>query len=63
MSRSIQLHSNSYHDVVIDLFLDGIFLEWDFRGGAMANHKKLIDVTASLDRNCVSFTKEKVYQK
>ena len=29
----------------------------------MANHKKLIDVTASLDRNCVSFTKEKVYQK
>ena len=26
----------------------------------MTNHKKLIDVTASLDRNCLSFTKGKV---
>ena len=26
----------------------------------MTNHKKLIDFTASLDRNCLSFTKEKV---
>ena len=24
----------------------------------MTNHKELIDVTASLDRNCLSFTKE-----
>ena len=38
-----------------------ISLEWDFRGNATTNHKKLIDVTALLDRNCLSFTKEKVY--
>ena len=29
----------------------------------MTNHKKLFDVTASLDRNCLSFTKEKVHKK
>ena len=62
MSRSMQFHyvpvtTFSYND----LFLDRISLEWDFRGGAMTNHKKLIDVTASLNRNCFSFTKEKVY--
>ena len=28
-------------------------------GSAMTNHRKLIDVAASLDRNCHSFTKEK----
>ena len=27
----------------------------------VTNHKTLVDVTASLDRNCLSFTKEKVY--
>ena len=31
-----------------DLFLDRIFLEWDSRGSAMTNHKKLNDVTWSL---------------
>ena len=62
MSRSMQLH---YIPVkafsLTDLFLDRISLEWDFRGSAMTNDKKLIDVTASLDRNCLSFTKEKVF--
>ena len=29
----------------------------------MTNDKKIIDVTASLDRDCLSFTKEKVCQK
>ena len=29
----------------------------------MDNQKKLIDVIASLDRNCLSFSKEKVYEK
>ena len=53
MSRSMQLH---YIPVTAfsktDLFLDRIFLEWDSRGSAMTNHKKLVDVT---------FTKGKVY--
>ena len=44
-----------------DLLLEQISLEWDSRGSAMTNHKKLNDVTASLDRNCVTFTKENVY--
>ena len=44
-----------------DLFLDRISLERDSRVSEMTNHKKLIDVTASLDRNCLSFTKENVY--
>ena len=43
MSRSIQLH---YIPVTAfsytDLFLDRISLEWDSRGSAMTNHKKLI---------------------
>ena len=64
MSRSMQPH---YIPVMAfsytDLFLDRISLELDFHGSAMANHKTLIDVTASLDRNCLSFTKEKVHQK
>ena len=64
MSRSMQLH---YVPVTAfswtDLFLDRICSELDSRGSAMTNHKTLIDVTASLDRNCLSFTKEKVYQK
>ena len=62
MSRSMQLH---YIPVTAfawtDLFLDRMSVELDSRGSAMTNHKKLIDVTASLDRNCLSFTKEKVY--
>ena len=44
-----------------DLFLDPISLAWCFRGSAMTSHKKLIDVTASVDRNSRSFTKEKLY--
>ena len=61
MSRSVQLH---YIPVAAfpqtDLFLDRISLELDSRESAMANHKKLIDVPASLDRNCLSFnTKNK----
>ena len=66
MSRSMQLHyipvtafSQTYFHS--DLFLDRNSLEWDSHGSAMTNHKKLIDVTASLDRNCLSFTKEKVH--
>ena len=34
-------------------FLDRIFLVWDFLGGAMTDHKKRVDVTASLDRRCL----------
>ena len=45
----------------IDLVLDRIPLEWDSRRSAMANYKKVIDVTVSLDRNCLSFPKEKVH--
>ena len=62
MSRSMQLN---YIPVAAlsqtDLFLERIYFEWDFRGSAITNHKTLIDVTASLDRNCLSFTIEKVY--
>ena len=62
MSRSMQLH---YIPVTAfsqsDLFLDRISSELDSPGSAMTNHKTLIDVTASLERNCLSFTKEKVY--
>ena len=62
MSRSIQLH---YIPVTAfswtDLFLDRISMEGDSRGNAMTNHKTLIDVTALLDRNCLFFTREKVY--
>jgi len=35
--------------------------ETPVHGSAMTNHKKVIDVTASLDGNRLSFTKEKVY--
>ena len=62
MSRGMQLH---YIPVTVfsetDLFLDRISSELDSRGSAMTNHKTIIEVTASLDRNCLSFTKEKVY--
>ena len=55
MSRSMQLH---YIPVMAfswtNLFLDRISLQWDSRGSAKTNHKKLIDATASLDRNCLS---------
>ena len=44
-----------------DLFLGRIHFEWDSRGSAITSHKTIIDVTASLDRNCLSLTKEKVY--
>ena len=44
----------------LDLFHPKQF-EWDSRGSVMTNHKKLIDVTVSLDRKCPSFTKEMVY--
>ena len=33
------------------------------RGSAMTNNKKLIDVTASLDGRCLSFSKEEVHFK
>ena len=62
MGWSMQLH---YIPVTAfsytDLFLERIYFEEDSRGSAITNHKTLIDVTASLDRNCLSFTKEKVY--
>ena len=53
----IPLTSFSY----ADLFLDRISLEWDSRAIVITNYKGEIDVTASLDRNCLSFTAEKVY--
>ena len=62
MSRSMQLHYipvtafSSY-----DLFLDRISSELDSNGSSMTNQKMLIDVTVSLDRNCLSFTKENEY--
>ena len=63
-SRSMQLN---YIPVTVfsstDLFLDRIYIEWDSRGSAITNHKKLIDVIASLDRNCLCSTEEKVYYK
>ena len=43
------------------LILDRTCVEWDSRGSAMTNHKKLIDVTASLDRNCPLFHEKKAY--
>ena len=62
MSRSMQLH---YIPVTAfsqnDLFLDRISSELDSHRSAMTKLKTLIDVTASLDRTCFSFTKEKVY--
>ena len=62
MSRCMQLN---YIPVTAfsqtDLFLDLSYFEWDSRGNATPNHKALIDLIASLDRNCLSFTKEKVY--
>ena len=58
MSRSVQLH---YIPVTafsgVHLFLDWISLEWDSRESVMTNYKKLVNVTASLDRNYLSFKK------
>ena len=47
----------------IDLFLDRISLEWDSRGSGMTpiTRNLIIDLNASLDRNCLSLTKEKMY--
>ena len=62
ISRSMQLRYISVKVFSLtDLFLDRISLEWGFRGSAMTNHKKLIDITESLDRNCLSSTKETIY--
>ena len=62
MIKSMQLHYIPFTtSSEKDLFLDPISLEWDSRRSAMTNPKKLIDVTASLDRSCLSYTKEKVY--
>ena len=62
MSRSMQLH---YIPVTTfsetNLFLDRISSKFESHRSAMTNHKTLIDVTVSLDLNCVSFTKEKVH--
>ena len=60
ISRSMQPHyipvtAFSY------LFLDRISLKWDSHGSAMINHKKVINVIASLDRNYLSLTKENGY--
>ena len=46
-----------------ELFLDWISLECDSRGSGMTCHKKLIDITASLGRNGLFLTSEKVCQK
>ena len=62
MSRSMELNYISVSAFsYTDLFLDLIYFEWDSCESAITNHKTLIDVTASLDRNCLSFTNEKVY--
>jgi len=62
MNRGMQLH---YFPVtafsLTNLYLDRVCLELVSRVRAMTSHKGLIDVTASLDRNRLSFTKEKVY--
>ena len=49
-----------YSYPVTALTLYRISLRCDSRGSAMTNHKKLIDVTPSLDRDCLPFTKEKI---
>ena len=60
MRRSMQLNYISVTAFsYTDLLLDRIYFEWDSRGRAITNHKILIDVTVSLDRNYLSFTKEK----
>ena len=61
MSKSMQLHCIAVTAFSkTDLFLDWISLERDSHGSAMTNYKKIIDFNASLDRNCLSFTKEKI---
>ena len=62
MSRNMQLNYIPVTALLLtDLFLDRVYFEWDSCGSAITNHKTLIDVTASLEQNCLSFTKEKVY--
>ena len=62
MSRSMQLnHIPVTAFSQTDLFLDRIYFEWDSRDSTITNYKTLIDATASLDRNCLSLTIEKVY--
>ena len=57
--RYISVTTFSYTDP----FLNRISLDWNSRGNAMTNDKKIIDVTTSIDRDCRSFTKEKVCKK
>ena len=62
MSRSMQLNYTPVTAFSLtDFFLDRMYFEWDSRGSAKTNHKTLIDANVSLDRNYLSFTKEKVY--
>ena len=56
MSRSMQLHY-----IPVTVFYRPIYFQIEFPWSAMTNHKKLIDVIASLDQDCLSFAKEKVY--
>jgi len=60
MSRHMQLHYIPTRRFYKPIYFR-ISLELDSRGSAMTNHNKLIDVTASMVRNYLSFTKEKVY--
>ena len=61
MSKGIQLHHISVTVFAkTGWFLDRISLEWDYRGSIMTNQEKLIDVTASLDRNCLSSKENKL---
>ena len=41
-----------FHYTHVTAFIRRISLEWNSRGSAMTNHKKLIDVTVLLDWNC-----------
>mgnify|MGYP007058648762 CR=1 FL=1 len=59
MSRSMQLHYIPFTAFFRERFRISSGL--DSHGSAMTNHKTLIDVTASLDRNYLSLKKEKVY--
>ena len=62
MSSSMQLHYIPVSaSVFIESYIHGLnFPGMSSSGSAMTNRKKPIDVTQSLDRNCPSFTKEKV---
>ena len=58
---------HSCHDVFVDLFIfrsnfPGMRLLWECHDQSQeTNNNNNIDLTASLDQNCLSFTKEKVY--